>query len=702
MESIVACAAARAGKSVLHLDSNEYYGHENTSTNLADFLSSNKKAFEDTCLSFEVNKALRSAGIVEVEEASKQDQDQDQDVQTSMNFNSACLHAETEIETESGEVIQIQLNNSDDVKIAKQMVIDFKCMSNDENAPCISSTTIFSRKSEKIHPACLGYIMDKNVSSATTTVKNTHPAFFGYRKDSTTLTPNRAVFKSREFCLDTAFRPCLAAGISVDSMISSDVGKYLEFKTVDAIYYINDANSVVHVPSSKSDIFSSSLLHALEKRSLMKFLQFAMDRGQSFKGNEVSTLNERELMIGRALRRPQNKGVDVNDYYMYDSIPFHEYLKINKVSDKLQNIIVHALCFHEKKFKPNADDDEYDSRTFISTVEALNNLHQNIDSIGRFGTTPFITPVYGSTEISQAFCRMCAVWGGTYILRRHITKFSFGFGLATKKENDSDSTEQKQKQKGEVAALSLQDSTGKKFSCGAFVCNIEYWPKNNNNTSHSNVESKTKIITRVSICDASVFLIGISMGIIPPKTQGLDNPHSIYIFQLDSTSNVVPAGAVVIHIMTSLEFEEDDISLENKDFAVSLLQNTIKFLKVSANFTEMCAATTLRPLYDFEELSSELPVNVAVCGQNEASIDIRENFTQAKTIFQKLFPTEQFLPLDAHQNDQQDAESDSEESLLERLVKEQEYQQRIESKSESDHTKNDEDDETNVAKNNNE
>ena len=235
MESIVACAAARAGKSVLHLDSNEYYGHENTSTNLADFLSSNKKAFEDTCLSFEVNKALRSAGIVEVEEASKQDQDQDQDVQTSMNFNSACLHAETEIETESGEVIQIQLNNSDDVKIAKQMVIDFKCMSNDENAACISSTTIFSRKSEKIHPACLGYIMDKNVSSATTTVKNTHPAFFGYRKDSTTLTPNRAVFKSREFCLDTAFRPCLAAGISVDSMISSDVGKYLEFKTVDAI-----------------------------------------------------------------------------------------------------------------------------------------------------------------------------------------------------------------------------------------------------------------------------------------------------------------------------------------------------------------------------------------------------------------------------------------------------------------------------------
>ena len=58
------------------------------------------------------------------------------------------------------------------------------------------------------------------------------------------------------------------------SPFHAGVGNYLEFKTVDAIYYIREGGEgVVRVPSSKADIFTSSLLHALEKRALMKFLQ---------------------------------------------------------------------------------------------------------------------------------------------------------------------------------------------------------------------------------------------------------------------------------------------------------------------------------------------------------------------------------------------------------------------------------------------
>ena len=39
VESIVACAAYRSGKSVLHLDSNDYYGCNSASFPLQDFLS---------------------------------------------------------------------------------------------------------------------------------------------------------------------------------------------------------------------------------------------------------------------------------------------------------------------------------------------------------------------------------------------------------------------------------------------------------------------------------------------------------------------------------------------------------------------------------------------------------------------------------------------------------------------------------------
>lgn len=43
---------------------------------------------------------------------------------------------------------------------------------------------------------------------------------------------------------------------------------------------------------------------------------------------------------------------------------------------------------------------------------------RHLNSMGRFGTTAFLTPLYGVSEVAQAFCRMCAVFGGIYILRR--------------------------------------------------------------------------------------------------------------------------------------------------------------------------------------------------------------------------------------------------------------------------------------------
>ena len=78
----------------------------------------------------------------------------------------------------------------------------------------------------------------------------------------------------------------------MDTIVSSDVGRYLDFKAVDTLFYISAKDDttggvrvgVDKVPSSKGDIFGSSLLQALEKRSLMKLLQYTVDRGQRLRG----------------------------------------------------------------------------------------------------------------------------------------------------------------------------------------------------------------------------------------------------------------------------------------------------------------------------------------------------------------------------------------------------------------------------------
>ena len=52
------------------------------------------------------------------------------------------------------------------------------------------------------------------------------------------------------------------------------------------------------------------------------------------------------------------------------------------------------------------------------TKDALKLINNFIHSAGRFGNTPFLFTLYGTGELPQAFCRLCAVFGGTYCLKK--------------------------------------------------------------------------------------------------------------------------------------------------------------------------------------------------------------------------------------------------------------------------------------------
>lgn len=59
-------------------------------------------------------------------------------------------------------------------------------------------------------------------------------------------------------------------------------------------------------------------------------------------------------------------------------------------------------------------------------LEGLASTKKFLTSLGRFGNSPLLWPMYGSGEMPQAFCRLCAVFGGVYNLDRPVN------GLITK------------------------------------------------------------------------------------------------------------------------------------------------------------------------------------------------------------------------------------------------------------------------------
>lgn len=55
-------------------------------------------------------------------------------------------------------------------------------------------------------------------------------------------------------------------------------------------------------------------------------------------------------------------------------------------------------------------------------LDGVRRVKKFLQSLGRYGNTPFLFPMYGCGEIPQCFCRLSAVFGGIYCLKRPITE----------------------------------------------------------------------------------------------------------------------------------------------------------------------------------------------------------------------------------------------------------------------------------------
>lgn len=103
------------------------------------------------------------------------------------------------------------------------------------------------------------------------------------------------------------------------------------------------------------------------------------------------------------------------------------------ISQKLQKIIIHALCMHpilehngpfgdenncksDNSFNENndIDDDGGDSNgpkdsnhsSDFSTITAMTQLYAHINALGHYGSTGFIHPLYGFGELPQVHTRI--------------------------------------------------------------------------------------------------------------------------------------------------------------------------------------------------------------------------------------------------------------------------------------------------------
>ena len=427
---------------------------------------------------------------------------------------------------------------------------------------------------------------------------------------------------SRSLALDVTPYLIYAAGPAVDGLLTSTVSNYIEFKSLDALLYYtpssrktddnsnsNDKSSVsvgtfTRVPCSKKDVFASQLLSPLDKRRLMKFLHLALDYAgaavndeesilvsSSTNGehkdvndssvvdattgndvaNELQTWNERYLNQGRSLIRPQNKVVATTELQHLQTLchqkqeeqkSFLSYLQNNqqlKSSPSLISLIRYALALDS-----NSNNDAGATNSSITSVqEGMEQLCAHMFALGRFGTTAFLVPLYGSGELSQAFCRSAAVYGTTYLLRRAPT------ALVLQRSGNDDkyqicgiylSTSETDDKNDEVSPM-ISGSNSKRITCTHIIVPEESIQYPNATTQSSAMK---RVFRRISIVTGRPIQLNKNMSqqqqrhvlIIPPNSISNKQTSAIHGVVIDETVNVspnIPDGCTVVHLTTIIE-----------------------------------------------------------------------------------------------------------------------------------------------------
>lgn len=203
-----------------------------------------------------------------------------------------------------------------------------------------------------------------------------------YRKFKPDQSPPTELGRDRDYAVDLIPKFIIASGELTKILVHTDVTRYLEFKQIAGSFVYRDGK-ISKVPSTELEAVRSPLMGLFEKRRAKKFFEFL----QGWKDDDPAT------HLGIDLDRNSMKTV----YEKFGLEP------------GTQDFIGHAMALYL--------DDDYVTKPARPTYDRII-LYTS--SMARYGKSPYIYPLYGLGELPQSFARLSAIYGGTYMLDKHV------------------------------------------------------------------------------------------------------------------------------------------------------------------------------------------------------------------------------------------------------------------------------------------
>ncbi|XP_031838052.1 rab escort protein [Nomia melanderi] len=540
-ESIVAAAASRIGKKVLHLDSNEYYGGLWATFNFDGL----QKWIED--LKISKNNTKDVTGI---------------DLEPEEKF----LKASDQYSTVENIEETWYISNEADLPVVSSK--DTQTDSTGEGSGSGDEKADEDKVDKK-----------ENVK---------HWSIDRIRKEY------------RKFNIDLAPKLLFARGELVELLISSNISRYAEFRSVSRVATFMDGK-LTQVPCSRTDVFANKTVSLVEKRMLMKLLTSCMVQG-----------------------------ADSPEFDGFQEKTFLEYLHTKNLTPIVQHYIVQAIAMATEK---------------TSCRDGVNRTKHFLNSLGRYGSTPFLWPMYGSGELPQCFCRLCAVFGGVYCLKRQLD------GVVIDNE------------KCKAIISGKQRLTLKHLVVGQGHLPPEIVA----------FEGEQRISRGVFITDRSIMQgekENLTLLYYPPEEPGQE---PVTLIELGPSTNACPQGLFMVHMTCkrTTNAKEDLAYVVNKFLRAETFDPLANRSSIHSHtqtvspdkrhlqegeqendkeeFAENIKPQVLWSLYlnlpaSDIKLNDSAPNNLHLCSGPDLDLDFDFAVNQAMSIFKAMYPDEDFLP----------------------------------------------------------
>ncbi|KAI5636633.1 GDP dissociation inhibitor domain-containing protein [Phthorimaea operculella] len=375
----------------------------------------------------------------------------------------------------------------------------------------------------------------------------------------------------RKFNIDMTPKLLYSRGPLVELLISSNIARYAEFRCVTRVLTWLDGK-LMPVPCSRADVFATEAVSIVEKRQLMKML------------TSIVAYNEEEM---------NNEFKDWNDK------TFKDYLAHKGLTPNLIHYVLYAIAGGNNSMK---------------CLDGVRECKKFLMSLGRYGNTPFLWPMYGSGELPQCFCRLCAVFGGVYCLNRPIDKV------------ESTTVD-------EGRTRVQLHSKGKTLACDHLVIGINECPKEllSPEPAESHDISKAVFITNASIMPSEKEPLSLLR--FPPLG---DNDNSVTALEVGSATGSCPKGLFVVYFIAN----------KDKDAQTDLLPYAEKIFDMSGDQSAQsdkpkCLWSLFYNVADTSAPAHSTSEAVHVCSGPDAGLDFDR---AAAAIFKRIAPDSEFLP----------------------------------------------------------